>query len=135
MSNTGTLWKDFLGLEKGHGFKFCLSVCCHVWIFWTLIGYSAIQNILMSKGSDLDWSWGMQLLNLTGLHTFFDTQVTVETFIFSIINVLTIINCVLVQLVVHLEDDNDNAPVFELSTYTNVTSEGTPINSLLFSGK
>lgn len=89
----------------------------------------------MSKGSDLDWSWGMQLINLTGLHTFFDTQVTVETFIFSIINVLTIINCVLVQLVVHLEDDNDNAPVFELSTYTNVTSEGTPINSLLFSGK
>ncbi|XP_061162553.1 neural-cadherin-like [Saccostrea echinata] len=37
------------------------------------------------------------------------------------------------QLIVHLEDDNDNAPVFELSTYTNVTSEGTPVNSVLFS--
>lgn len=41
----------------------------------------------------------------------------------------------MLQLIVYLEDDNDNAPVFELSTYTNVTSEGTPVNSLLFSGK
>ncbi|KAK3086114.1 hypothetical protein FSP39_013724 [Pinctada imbricata] len=37
------------------------------------------------------------------------------------------------KLNVFLEDLNDNKPVFELSTYTNVTSEGTAVNSTLFS--
>ncbi|XP_033753809.1 LOW QUALITY PROTEIN: neural-cadherin-like [Pecten maximus] len=37
------------------------------------------------------------------------------------------------QLIVNLEDSNDNSPVFGLSTYTNSTSEGTPINATLFS--
>ncbi|XP_071177027.1 neural-cadherin-like isoform X2 [Mytilus edulis] len=37
------------------------------------------------------------------------------------------------QLKVNLIDVNDNDPTFELSTYTNTTSEGTPVNTTLFS--
>ena len=44
-------------------------------------------------------------------------------------------NCSVLQLIVHLVDANDNSPVFDLSTYTNSTSEGKPIHSTLFSGK